>query len=194
MKKLFTMLMLLLTAFTFTNAQTVTFQVDMSVQIAKGAFDAANDPVAVRGSFNDWGETAMTDDNNDGIYVAAVAVNANEQLAYKYYYNNGAEVWEDGDNKTLDVASSDITVDVTFFNGETMPSGDPTTVTFTVDLRGPANKGDFDPTADSVYVAGSFNDWGTGATAMADNGDTTYTVAVDTIASAQVILQIYLQH
>ncbi len=182
--------LLLFGAFTLINAQNVnvTFQVDMSVQAAKGAFNPASDGVSVRGSFNDWGETAMTDDDGDSVYVATVEIAANSSQEYKFFHSGNGGTWEDGANKTLDVGAADTTLAVAFFNGEEMPSGNPASVTFNVDMRIPIRKGDLDPSNDTVRVAGSFNGWSTSANDMTDDdGDSTYTVTVDTINSAQLI-------
>ena len=42
------------------EAQTTTFRVDMSVQIAIGRYDPSNDLLLVRGPFNTWGGTDLT--------------------------------------------------------------------------------------------------------------------------------------
>ncbi|MBI2619560.1 MAG: T9SS type A sorting domain-containing protein [Ignavibacteriales bacterium] len=173
------------------RAQTVsvTFQVDMRVQIAKEAFNRSQDQVSVRGSFNDWGETAMADGDADSIYTVTVSnVAQSSTIEYKYYHSGGGGTWEDGDNKSLTVGTSDTTLSVAFFNGEAFPSGDPANVTFEVDMRLPA-KQDAGFLSRKVFVAGNFTmpDWGAGALEMADaNSDSIYTVTTP-INSAQLI-------
>jgi len=191
MKKLFSTISLMLFAAFMMNAQTVnvTFQVDMSVQAAKGAFDPAADQVEVRGSFNGWDfgdQHFLTDDNGDSVYVGTITSDANTTINYKFYYSAN-ETWESfADNRAFDVADADVTVPVALFNDEPMPSGDPAPVTFNVDMRLPARAGDFDPSTRSVFVAGSFTDWGTNPVMLEDtDGDSTYTVTTD-INSAQI--------
>ena len=192
MKKYLTAIFLFVVAAFTMNAQTVnvTFKVDMSVQSAKGAFDSTTDQVEVRGSFNGWdfGDNKYLDDaDGDMIYETTLAVNANEELQYKFFHTGGEGTWEDGDNKVVDVQDADIVLDPVFFNGEAMPSGDPAPVTFHVDMTHPNQTGAFDPTQNNIYVAGSFTDWGNEAVEMTDgDGDMVYDVTVD-INSAQLI-------
>ncbi|MCI0559434.1 MAG: hypothetical protein MN733_13140, partial [Nitrososphaera sp.] len=77
MRKLLLLICLLLVPLLALQAQTVsvTFQVDMTVQIAKGAFNPATQKIWVRGSLNDWGQTEMSDapDDGDSVYTVTVA-------------------------------------------------------------------------------------------------------------------------
>jgi hypothetical protein len=165
------------------NAQTVsvTFNVDMSVQIAKEVFNPAEHQISVRGGFNDWGETPMTDGDGDKIYTVTVSgIAANSNIEYKFYHSASGGVWEDGDNKKVTLGTSDVTLDPVFFNGEGMPSGAATNVTFNVDMRLPTKQSAFIPGTDAVNLAGSFNDWNTSATPMLDSdGDTVYTATIE---------------
>ena len=67
---------LLIAILTFSIAQawatTVTFQINMSVQVDLGNFDPDNDDVVVRGDFNGWAGNANTLDLVDGIYKTDV--------------------------------------------------------------------------------------------------------------------------
>lgn len=169
------------------NAQTVsvTFNVDMSVQIAKEVFNPAEHQISVRGSFNDWGETPMSDGDGDKIYTVTVSgIAANSNIEYKFYHSASGGVWEDGDNKKVTLGTSDVTLDPVFFNGEGMPSGAAANVTFNVDMRLPVKQSAFIPGTDQVHLAGNFNDWNTTATEMLDsNGDTVYTVTIETTSA-----------
>ncbi len=173
------------------NAQdsvNVTFQVDMTVQAAKGAFQST-DHVSARGDFNGWGETNMSDEDGDSIYAVTVKIAKNTTIAYKYFHSGNGGTWEDGDNKSLAVETSDIVLDANPFNGEEMPSGAPQSVTFNVDMEKYESTGAFDKTQNNVFIAGSFTDWQNGALLMADNGADTsvYTITVDNINSAQLL-------
>ena len=188
MKKIFLLFCFLIISGTFLKAQTVnvTFQADMRVQIALGNFNPAKDTVFARGSFNDWGTTALTDDNGDSVYTATVSnIAQNTMVAYKYYSTN-LGTWEDDPNKEINVGTSDITV-TRFFNINTPYTGTSTSVTFNVDMHGPANS-TFDPASNKVFVAGNFTSWQNGAIEMTDpDGDTTYSVTVNNIKSGQLL-------
>ena len=190
MKKVFLLFSFILLTGTFLRAQTVnvTFQADMRVEMAKGNFNPGTDTVFARGSFNDWGTTLMTDDNADSVYTAMVSgVAQNTTIAYKFYHTGNSGTWEDDPNKEVNVGTSDITADARFFNVNTPYSKIPTTVTFNVDMHGPANS-TFNPASNKVFVAGSFTDWQNGAVEMTDpDGDTTYSVTVNTINSGQIL-------
>ncbi len=158
MKKVFLLFSFILLTGTFLRAQTVnvTFQADMRVEMAKGNFNPGTDTVFARGSFNDWGTTLMTDDNADSVYTAMVSgVAQNTTIAYKFYHTGNSGTWEDDPNKEVNVGTSDITADARFFNVNTPYSKIPTTVTFNVDMHGPANS-TFNPASNKVFVAGSF--------------------------------------
>jgi hypothetical protein len=172
------------------QAQTVnvTFQVDMTVQIAKGAFVAGTNTVSVRGSFNDWGQTEMTDGNVDGIYDVTIAITQNTNIEYKFFHSGGDGTWEDGSNRQFAVGTSNVVLDPVFFNNEQMPSGNPANVTFEVDMRLVARQISNFTTTRKVKVAGSFTDWQNNAIEMTDaNNDTIYNVTTQ-INSAQLIM------
>ncbi len=105
----------------------VTFQVDMSVQIAKKTFDPAADKIQVRGSFNGWGTTDMAPTaTGSKIYSAIVAVPTGT-AAYKFFFKHGSnDVWESDQATPSKNRESNITaaatLPVVFFNNETMPS------------------------------------------------------------------------
>ena len=171
----------------------VTFQVDMSVQKAKGKFDPAADVVTVPGGFNNWlneppanTDKVMDDADNDLVYTKTISMDPGN---YEYKYNIGLG-WDGRDelggkpNRKITVGNSDTTLAVDFFNNELPPSGNPVPVIFNVDMRFLVRNSQLDPTADQVLVAGNFNGWGTAATPMDDaDGDTVYTVQIDTIKS-----------
>ncbi len=195
-------ILLLLLSFTFVQAQTVevTFKVDMKVQILKGVFSPADDTVSVNGSFNDWsgGVSILTDEDVDSVYVGTFAVAENETHNFKYWMS-GDEApnsgWETiADNRSVTVTTESVVLEIVKFDNEEMPSGDPVSITFNVDMRIPA-VGDFDPATDTVKVTGNFRDWGTSSTAAlamtdADN-DLTYT-ATTTVNSAQLLKYKYI--
>ncbi|MEE9429865.1 MAG: hypothetical protein V3V16_02425, partial [Melioribacteraceae bacterium] len=191
MKKYLLLFSFMLFVASMVNAQdsvNVTFQVDMTVQAAKGALKAT-DNVSARGDFNGWGETNMADDDGDSVFTVTIKAAKNSSIAYKYFHSGAGGTWEDGDNKALAITDADVTLDANLFNGEELPSGDLQNVTFNIDMEKYKSTGAFDPAANNLFVAGNFSDWGSGAVLMADNGADTsvYTVTVDSINSAQLL-------
>ena len=200
MKKGFTMLavMLLFGWATNTLAQdvNVTFQVDMSVRIATGYFNPATDVVTCPGGFNNWlneppanTEKVMADPDNDSIYTITIAMAQSQSYNYKFNIGLG---WdgkdETGGDRVVAVGTTDMTVDVSYFNDYTPYTGVASTVTFSVDMQLPA-QGSFDPATNHVYVAGNFTDWGNGAIEMFDtDNDSIFTVDVSTITSGNLAI------
>src|SRR5436190_7367989 len=96
----------------------VTFQLNVSVQKALGAFDPAADTITAAGTFNSWNTTALvltpTAANAD-IYTGTVddtadTVGGNAQ--YKFIITrSGNANWESINNRTFALASSAQTLD-----------------------------------------------------------------------------------
>ena len=153
----------------------VTFKVDMS-QYA-GTYGTVN----LNGSFNGWcGACAeMTDADADGIYELAVDLPGGT-VEYKFTLDgwNAQEEFTEGDactstidgytNRTLDV-SGDVVLDAVCYNS--CDACEPQTateyaVTFRVDM------GEQETNPIGVFIAGTFQGWQAGATAMTDeDGD-----------------------
>jgi hypothetical protein len=176
------------------NAQTVnvTFQVDMSIQIAKGYFDPAKDTMTCPGGFNNWlnvpppnTEKIMSDANNDKIYTITIAMAPSTRYEYKFNIGmgwDGKDEFQGKPNRAANIGAADTTLPVVFYNDE-KPSGNPAPVVFNIDMSLIA-KSDFNPATQKVMVAGTFTNWGTNAIEMTDaNNDSIYTVQVDTIKS-----------
>ena len=181
----------------FLQAQTVdvTFQVDMSVKIATGFFDPANDVVTCPGDFNNWlnepppnTEKVMTD-MGDSVYSITIAMAPNTTYGYKFNVGLG---WDGKDethgNRSIDVGATNMTVPISFFDDYEPVTMIQSTVTFSVDMHLPA-QGDFDPTSDHVYVAGNFTNWQNGAVEMTDpETDTIYTVTMNDMTSGDLAI------
>lgn len=195
MKKIALLVSLMFLSFSVSFAQTykVTFSVDMRIEINQERM-ASTDKVTVRGNFNDWGETDLTNDGT-GVFSAVVDVPAakleagTNKLFFKYF-SHGAGIanggWETLSDNRSAVVTGDKVLPTSFFNG-----GDytkvATEVTFNVDMTLPIKTG-FNPTSGKVYVAGNFTDWGTSAVEMTDpDGDKVYSVKVSkTSAGADI--------
>jgi len=202
MKRFFSTISLMLFTAFIMNAQTtinVTFQVDMRVQILTGNFTPDTDALTLPGDFDNWlneppdnTTKVMSDADGDSVYSLTLSMDANQTYGYKYNIGMGWDGKDEGSNRSFTAGSNDTTVAPVFYNDEAMPSGNPASVTFNVDMRLPARAGTFDPSARTVFVAGSFTDWGTSPVAMTDpDGDSTYSVTTD-INSAQLIQYKYI--
>lgn len=186
MKKYLAILaVLLIGAFSSSIAQNVnvTFQVDMSYQIATQNFDPAATVVTCPGGFNNWlneppanTEKVMTDADGDKIYTLTVAMAANNVYEYKYNIGTGWDGKDEGSNRSVTVGASDMTLDVVSYNNAGTANGQPATVTFSVDMSLPEQQGTFVPGTDPVWVAGSFTDWQNAPFELKDaDGDKKYT-------------------
>ena len=159
----------------------IAFNVDMSAQVAAGAFDRATDVVAARGSFNGWGTfylTNITVDGNSNLYTGAIVDTTDPNggvLQFKYWHSdfmapNGG--WElpanGGGNRAakLPAIGGTLALPTVFFSD----AGTPVTnaVTFQVNMAQAINLGGFIPGASTVYARGSFNSFDTSASMTND--------------------------
>jgi hypothetical protein len=107
----------------------VTFQVDMSVQMASGTFRPdSGDVVTVRGSFNDWGNSTnnpdtLTDGDNDSIYTKTLSLQSSETIAYKFWKTfRGGLDYESIANRTLTLGTNDTVLPAVYFNNDSTPA------------------------------------------------------------------------
>lgn len=158
---------------TLPSTRDVTFQINMSVQIALGDFDPINDFLNVAGDFNAWSTTASTltqsgGDPNIWEGTFTVAGDTATTTFYKYViasFSVGADVWENNDvgpggaqNRELLLESGNQTLPVVYFNNlDTIPN--PVDVTFQVDMTAQIALGNFVDGPNQVTAAGSFNAW-----------------------------------
>ncbi|OGU61756.1 MAG: hypothetical protein A2V66_05260 [Ignavibacteria bacterium RBG_13_36_8] len=181
-------LMLFLTGLISVSAQVdVIFSVDMAIEIGQGRFDPAEHEVQIRGDFDGWGAglvaTALPAPDDNIYEVTVVGVAANSTINFKFLYTDGADFtsWEGDPNRTFDVGAANAMEDVGYFNRLTADGLD-ATITFNIDMSVIEGLGNFDPTTEFVYVAGTITDpgWGEGALQMTDDdADLVYTVDAD---------------
>ena len=93
------LVVLIVLAPVLTGAQTTTFRVDMSVQIAIGRYDPNNDLLLVRGPFNGWGGTDLTVvAGSDSVYEAEIDIFAADgsQFDFKFFIGSATsgDIWE----------------------------------------------------------------------------------------------------
>ena len=179
------------------QSRDVTFSVDMSVQADLGHFNPDTMGVDVRGDFNTWGQTALAREGVTSIYSTTISVAGAEaaSIGYKFYYNNGADVWENDPNRSFNLgpAGTPQVLDTVYFNNQG-PVGEEVTadVTFSVDMAVRIGSGAFDPATMGVDVRGAFNGWG--QTALVREGETSIysaTISVTTNEGASVGYKFY---
>jgi hypothetical protein len=167
----------------------VTFNVDMS---GVAGFDGTEAPY-VFGSFNDWdsfgGQTMLADEDGDNVYTGTVndlMSDAEITLLFGYGANYETVPEECGilDSELAlyvrllplqDAGGNDVLVlDAIAYGG--CPDDGTTDVTFTVDM---SNYAAGLTETDVVNLNGSFNGWCGACNAMTDNGDGTWSIALD---------------
>jgi hypothetical protein len=107
-------------------SRTMTFAVNMGVQINKSLFTPATQGVEVRGSFNGWagGVAPLSDADNDGIYSGSFPVvgNLGETIEYKFYCTGASGAGYEGlaNNRTLTLGADGVnsTIATAFFNND----------------------------------------------------------------------------
>ena len=155
----------------------VTFTVNMSYQASQGLFSTNNsDTVQVRGDFNNWTGTLLTNQGNN-IFGGTFPISATEgtPLEYKFWNSNTNVGYEGGPNRTFVMGGAGVTnnLPVVFFSnlaGERF-------VTFSVNMAIQEGKGAFNPATNGVLIAGSFNNWNTSSNsiyALTNQGNNIY--------------------
>ena len=164
-----------------TVTDNVTFQVDMSGQIALGHFTNGVNSVSVRGSFNGWGTAQCTNNPsaaNPNLYSTAVAITDTAANTEHYKFCIDTTGWEYPSALSLDCTgnrvfnllstSGYIVLPAVYFADTIVPTAT-NTVTFCVDMSIQAALGRFTPGVDTVECRGSFNNWTAGAFVLTNN-------------------------
>jgi hypothetical protein len=177
----------------------VTFQVDMSVQIALGSFNRDSDTVYLAGEFNSWNATAFALTNsipNPDVWVGVLPLTGalDSTMSYKFVINGST--WEGnvgpngGQNRTVTLQKTAQVLPVVFFNNlAAQPTVIP--VTFQLDMSTQIAKGNFDPAATTVAVAGDpLNSWSATASMLTQNATDTnlWTGTFDLTSTAGSVL------
>lgn len=151
---------------------TVTFQVDMSAQIAASTFTPGTDTVSVSGTFNGWNTTAtpLARVGTSSLYQVTVndAADSNPGFVQYKFVQDGSSYettlgnGNGGNNEnrvaTLPATSGgSITTPYAYFNDAGPTTGVP--VTFTVDMAEQIHLGNFNPQTQSVACLGYFEGW-----------------------------------
>lgn len=157
------------------------FRVNVGAQIQTGDLDLTDGKVGVRGTPaffgnpEDWGSSNLHLEEiatqGDNVFFGGVhyvptdsLANFTDPIAYKFVIEDadGTVTWEDGDNTTFSVSSSDTTLYWKYFNNT--PPTDAvivsTALNFEVNVGILEGIGFFNSAIDTVSVRGTFNGWG----------------------------------
>jgi hypothetical protein len=187
MKKVLLSFLAMATALALQAQTQVTLRVDMgTLTVDPNGPRVAGNIQAAAGIGTDWtpnpGNDAnkMTDMDGDGVYEIVLTVPPGD---YQYKFINGNEWGKDegvpnacatGGNRGITVGATAITQQYCFGRCET---DCPTTTDVQVTLR--VSLGNDAPSANGVHVAGAFQGWNPGATALTDgDGDGIYEVTL----------------
>jgi len=155
----------------------VTFQLNMSIQMALGHFNPSiGDSVVAAGDFNAWSTTAtpLTVSSDTNIYTNAVIISwfTNQAVSYSYVIisgTNGPATWESSNRQLYTIDPTQM--ESAYFNNATTVG--PIPVTFRINMGIETAVGTFDPSiGDWVAVFGTPNQWGTSPFLMLTNSPT----------------------
>lgn len=161
---------------------TVFFRVNVGAQVQNDSFDPSTDKVGIRGAdtffANGWDATAFILEQ-DGVsgdnyfYSGSARIHkdsaaaVSDPVAYKFtLLPDGVDsdvTWEDGDNSTFTMPEADSTIHWKYFSNT--PPTDAvivdTELNFEVNVGILEGLGFFNSSIDTVFVRGTFNNWGT---------------------------------
>ncbi len=138
------------------NPTSVTFNVNMSVQIQNSAFDPATGKVYIAGSFTDWATSQLELTDGDGDKIYSVTVNNLEpgtRVYFKYRMNDG---WENDPNREYVVMPNGSYAD---YYDRDLGGGIPVQLMFACNMELEIVAGRFNPTTDVLSARGNFNGW-----------------------------------
>lgn len=164
---------------------TVYFRVNVGAQVQTGAFDPENDVVGVRGNPvffdnpDDWSTSAffLEEDavSGDNYFYSGYtriqkdsAANIEGDIAYKFILaeggvDDGNVAWEDIADRVFTIPSADTTLHWAFFSDDAPSDAEivDTELSFEVNVGILEGLGYFNSSIDTVFVRGTFNNWGT---------------------------------
>src|SRR5574338_970912 len=136
-------------------AQTVEFQVDMSIKAKKGTFNPAADTMHVAGNFSNWtvSATTLTDPDMDSVYTVTIDTFAvDDMLEFKFVINSTG--WESVPNRTYTVPSGSSVYHAYYDNDSVYSEPKQIEVTFKCNMEFEKVSGRFDPSTDTLTVRG----------------------------------------
>ena len=140
------------------------FQVDMTKQIAIGAFQPSSNIVFAAGTFqsSQWsGFQLVPTVANTNVYVGTNytqdAPGTVEQYQYKFYTTNDPWELSYGNDRSFTVSAAGVTNSLVYFNDAyPTPSATTNDVTFTVNMAPQVSLGFFNPLTETVLIGGTF--------------------------------------
>jgi hypothetical protein len=161
----------------------ITFQVDMTYQIEKGAFNPFTDSLDLPGTMNGWaGTPRLTPIGSTGVYEYVYTLDSNSVVQYKYRINGNmatAEFPNGGPNRMYRVPNHTDTV--TCFYNDYNPATVP--MTFKCNMSYQMKMGRFDKVNDYLDFASEVNNWGDNYDVLFDRGNDSiyeFNINVDT--------------
>ncbi|MCF6270694.1 MAG: hypothetical protein L3J41_13350, partial [Melioribacteraceae bacterium] len=136
----------------------ITFEVDMSVQVNKGNFDAATGTVTIAGTMNGWdaGATSMSDGDGDLVYSVTLDLTEGDEHEFKFVKNGDG--WESVPNRTYTVPASADTF-LAYFDDDDGRELSTIAISFQCNMELEIAAARFDPATDTLSARGSFNGW-----------------------------------
>lgn len=177
MKKLVTMLVMLLSVTILFADIPVTFQVDMSVKTLEGGFTPGSDNVTIRGDFmnemglsGDWfpdeGPFVLADEDADTVYSLTLDFpDSTDGVKFYYKFQINDATWENDPNHEFVVTSPSTIISVEYFDRDsviTLLSTNFLHITLDMTAVYGSGLGHFDPSTDSIKIEGF---WGPGIAA-----------------------------
>ena len=147
----------------------VQFSVNMNAQITAGLFDpSVNNTVKVKGSFDGWAGTNMSDDDSDGIYTVTSPVPIGPiQYLFTFVDTAGiivSETLTQNRRYTVELSAETIILETVWFNNVQAVTYGSGNITFRVDMTVLQALGFYDRAlGDSLELRGGFNGWGSDA-------------------------------
>ncbi|MCF6268734.1 MAG: T9SS type A sorting domain-containing protein [Melioribacteraceae bacterium] len=136
----------------------ITFEVDMSVQVNKGNFDAATGTVTIAGTMNGWdaGATSMSDGDGDLVY--SVTLDLTEGDAHEFKFVKNGDGWESVPNRMYTVPGSADTF-LAYFDDDDGRELSTIAISFQCNMELEIAAARFNPATDTLSARGSFNGW-----------------------------------
>ncbi|MDQ7052539.1 MAG: hypothetical protein Q9P14_06480 [candidate division KSB1 bacterium] len=160
----------------------VTFQVNMRIQMLEGRFDAQNDGVFVRGSFNNWADEALYDTDGDSIYTRTLSLPdslVGKTIAYKFGYSRaGGQVIEADPNRMYTVPTGGGSVPVDYFDRDAIYDPIYVDVNFSVNMSVKMLEKQFVLPGDVAFLEPVNGNWAARTNLNDADGDSIYSTTV----------------
>ncbi|MCF6268906.1 MAG: T9SS type A sorting domain-containing protein [Melioribacteraceae bacterium] len=136
----------------------ITFEVDMSVQVNKGNFDAATGTVTIAGTMNGWdaGATSMSDGDGDLVYSVTLDLTEGDEHEFKFVKNGDG--WESDPNRKYTVPGSADTY-FAYFDDDEGRETKIIAISFQCNMELEIAASRFNPALDTLTARGTATSW-----------------------------------